>query len=188
MWVSAFLLYYYGPIPWNPPTESLWIVFLTGAVCFLLSALFSIFVLNARAHTPVGWWVIRPKLLPGYYPTLAMHLVGFVGIGTYVSDFGRSMGDLNSFQQAFVYQSYLIRMEAENTTSYGFQVSYFGWVAIGLSLLYKSPSVWKKRILILFSLIQLVANTVFIDRTRPTWIIFTAVVLFVITSHRLNFR
>lgn len=188
MWVTAFLLYYYGPIPWNRPTESLWVVFLTVAFAFLFSTLFSIFILNRPAHTPPGWWIVRNSTTTGFYFILALHIVGFVGVAIYVSDFGRSMGNITQFQQALVYQSYLIRMEAESTTSYGFQVSYFGWIAVGFSLLYQSPVLWKKRVLVVVAMTQLAANMVFIDRTRPTWIIFTSIVLLVITSRRLTMK
>jgi len=188
MWVAAYLIYYYGPIPWNRPTASLWIVFFTVAFCFLFSTLFSLYFLNRPAHTPPGWWLVRNSRTTGFYFVMALHAVGFVGVGTYISDFGRSMGDIAQFQQAFVYQSYLIRQEAEGTTSYGFQISYIGWIAIGFSLLYQSPVLWKKRVLIVLSLIQLGSNLAFIDRTRPTWIVFTSIMLLVITSRTLSLK
>jgi oligosaccharide repeat unit polymerase len=186
VWVLAFLLYYNGPIPWNRPTANLWIIFIIGTVCFLSSALFSAFVLNTKAFTPAGWWIVRSARQPSLYFILALHLAGLLGVGKYIADFGRSMGDIALFQEALIYQSHLIRMEAESATSYGFQLSYFGWVAIGLSILYKSPYAWKKRAVMVLSLIQLCTNMVFIDRTRPSWIIFVGIVLIIITSYRLS--
>ena len=186
MWIAGFLVYYYGPIPWNRPTGNFWVVYISVAFCFLLSSLFSIGILNRTAHSPSGWWVIRNSRTTSFYSIIILHLVGFAGVAKYVVDFGRSMGDIRMFQHAFVYESYLIRMEAETTTSYGFQISYIGWIAVGFSLLYKSPQAWKKRVVLLASLLQFSINIVFIDRTRPTWIIFTGLILLVITSRSLT--
>jgi oligosaccharide repeat unit polymerase len=185
-WVLGFLTYYYGPIPWNRPTPDLWVVFSVVTICFLLSLLVSISILNRPDYSPRGWWVVQNDRRVGFYLIAVLHLIGLTGIAKYIVDFGRSMGDIFQFKQAFLYESYLIRREAEATSSYGFQISYFGWIAIGLSLLYKSSNVWKSRTLLLLSLLQLVANVSFIDRTRPTWIIFTGLLLVVLTSRSLT--
>jgi oligosaccharide repeat unit polymerase len=107
---------------------------------------------------------------------LALHLIGLFGICKYVLDFSREFGGLYGFFFALISESHTIRWEAETARSIGTQISYFGWLAIGITIYYitkKRISNWWWPIAIL----QFAGNLMFIDRTRPFTIMFTSMLL-----------
>jgi oligosaccharide repeat unit polymerase len=93
------------------------------------------------------------------------------------------MGGYTIFIVNIMGSPYQIRWEAEITRSIGTQISYIGWIAIALTMLWihqKKITRWWM-IPVLF---QFTGNLFFIDRTRPIWILFTTIlILFSIAQH-----
>ena len=107
---------------------------------------------------------------------MVLHGLGFLGIALYIRDFANALGGIANFGNALLTASYLIRWEGQATTSLGTQLNYFGWIAIALTWFeYRRGRIG--RVWLVVAAVHFAANLVYIDRTRPIWIVFTAAVL-----------
>jgi hypothetical protein len=99
-----------------------------------------------------------------------LHVVGLAGVLLYCWELIKLAGSLELFILALFTDSSLIRQGLSEISSPGIQLSYLGWMAIALSLVYFVRYRWSW-ILALLSALQFAANLTFIDRTRPIWIV-----------------
>lgn len=104
-----------------------------------------------------------------------LHVIGFFGLGIYLAQILIELGGLVALIDALFEESYLIR-NAE-IDQVGIYFSYFGWIAISLTVLR-----WKlhRRLTVelqLALLLQIGGNLLFIDRTRPIWLGLTSVLI-----------
>jgi len=113
------------------------------------------------------------------------HTAGFIGIGIYVYTVASTLGGLNKLLQLLQGQgnSYLIREENTLRDYPGLELTYLGWLAIWLTIISRSQRgiswVW-----VFVSLVQFAGNLLFVDRTRPSWIIFVGAMLLILYSNR----
>lgn len=168
-WTLAFFSYIFGPILWHPIAVETIMILATFYVLFLASA-------GILSH------FYRLHLLTPDIPLCAnsfvrviivLHGIGFLGLAMYVSDFSRELGGLEAFFLVLLSNSLGIRELSGNMTSLGTQVGYVGWVAIWLSV-YALRKVNFSPMLFTLSLIQFCGNLLYVDRTKPIWIIFVA--------------
>ncbi|WP_156884774.1 hypothetical protein [Pandoraea thiooxydans] len=156
-------------VPIDELSANFLILYIFVLLVFFLSAL-----AHHRSYSRVVW--ARRKPVSIKIRTLWMlHFIGFLGLYRYVSDFSADIGGIGNFFNAFLYNSSAIRALAVDHTSIGFQLSYFGWIAIVLTVLadrVEGENGGVPVLLWLASLIQFIGNFLFIDRTRPIWIIF----------------
>lgn len=127
---------------------------------------------------------VRPGLA---IALLALHSAGFIGLMLYVIKFSKNLGGLSGFVFALFSQAYAIRWETETSASVGTQLSYFGWIAISLTVYFvvrrKLPKSW-----LLLAFMQFLGNLLYIDRTRPLWIIFTSLLIILPAARELNMK
>ncbi len=185
MWGAALALYGARLLEWERNGAYAMVLFL------LVEALF---VLSVCLHSPIyeHWFSaersisaiqLRASLQKSLI--LLLHGIGFIGLAKYVIDFSEGFGGIEGFIIALLSQSYLIRAAAEDTFSIGTQLSYFGWIAIALTVL----QVTQKRISrwwLTIGLLQFCGNLMFIDRTRPIWILFTSFLMVLLGLPKLN--
>ncbi len=110
-------------------------------------------------------------------------LIGLYGLYLYVTDFSVLFGGVSQFFENFISDSASIRIAQIETTSNGFQLSYFSWIVAALIMI----EISLKRISyihFIWVFLILVANSFFIDRTRPVWIILFLVLLFLFVRYR----
>jgi oligosaccharide repeat unit polymerase len=118
---------------------------------------------------------------------LILHGAGFLGLIKYVADFSANLGGIYGFLFALASEAESIRREAESSSSTGTQLSYAGWVAIGLTVYFissKKVSRWWWFPVLL----QFAGNLMFIDRTRPFTILFTSLLMVLPATGRPNLR
>ncbi len=186
-WGFWLVLYHARLISWEPSHPQAVALFWTVESCYLGSLLL---------FTPLMWrWVVAPAA-PERAETagqegidrrlllMVCHLVGFVGVATVVIDLAPHFGGLSGFLHRLASDPMGIKFQGQETASVGTQISYFGWVAIALSVFEHTRTPLSKPWIGL-AFLQLLGNLVFIDRTRPMWIIFTAV-LMVLPTARLR--
>ena len=185
-WGGALLLYKVHLLEWEVSNPYAMAIFVIAEGAFIVSAI-NFSPLYRR------WLLGRAKRVnragrPAFLKTgiSLLHLIGFIGLGKYVVDFSRNFGGINGFFLALVNQSYMIRWATEDTSSVGTQISYFGWIAISLTVL----EVVRKRISrwwLLIAFVQFLGNLMYIDRTRPIWILFTALVSLLPNVEKFSF-
>jgi hypothetical protein len=107
---------------------------------------------------------------------LPLHILGAYGIWSYVSALVGLFGSWAAVGVAFLTESYQLRWASEDIRSVGTQLSYFGWLAIWLTVL-RARRDRLSLLLWAFVAIQFALNLVYIDRTRPTWILLVAMLL-----------
>jgi oligosaccharide repeat unit polymerase len=118
---------------------------------------------------------------------LLLHAVGFTGIAIYVYDFSLNMWGLSGFLFALQNEAAAIRMESLLTTSLGWQVTYFGWIATALTVYHyvckRISGYW-----LVLAAMQYLGNFLFIDRTRPFWILLTSILLILPAARDLQLK
>lgn len=176
-WVTTYLIYVSNFLSWEPAASEVHFLFALQIALFFVSTLiFSKYfsALKPTAHS------LSMVIVPSVWFVLLLHAIGFVGIAKFVIDFSPSLPD--GFVGSLLSDSSQIRALGAEMTSIGTQLSYFGWLAVGISMCYKKTNWW----LIAVSLLQFLSNFVFIDRTRPVWILFTAFLCFVWARNNIN--
>ena len=168
-WIGAFALFEYRHVPWYETTIELYLAFLVQALFFLLSIL----VHYASARQLIRQCVnFDGSLTRTVFKLYFLHLIGIFGVSLYVWDFSSGFGGVSGFFATYFSEAFRIRQFAEQQSSVGVQLSYFGWVAIVLSpIVFRHADIRKRSYLIATSTVQYAANFLFIDRTRPIWIL-----------------
>lgn len=170
-WLVWFSLYITRLLEWNEATAEMVVISIGVIVCFAASAILSVSLPSRQTG----------KTIPsGLILIYALHVIGFVGLGVYIVTFSQALGGFDRFKMALVSESYRIRWEAESTESIGTQISYAGWLAIGLTAVHFATAKKRSRWLVAVAVLQFAGNFIFIDRTRPLWLLFTAVLSFTI--------
>jgi len=99
-------------------------------------------------------------------------VIGLAGLGLYILDFSANFGGVYQFFYIFLANPLEIRAAAADSTSFGFQISYFSWLSVFYCVLLLATgygrSVGWKIFLVLLGLFEFALNLLFIDRTRPT--------------------
>jgi len=146
------------------------IVYLYVVACFLLSnALMSRFFLAIDLEN-FGKQVRVDRLDSTLF--LVSTLIGLAGLGLYILDFSANFGGVAAFFYTFLTDPLAIRAAAADSTSLGFQISYFSWLSAFYCVIllvtgYGLGWHWKL-LLVLLGLGEFFLNLLFVDRTRPT--------------------
>jgi hypothetical protein len=187
-WMVWLALYSARLVAWYPSNPVATIAFIGVAACFLGSMIIfrrpyrDLAARQLRSHP-----TRKPLAMPARATLLALHGIGLLGVALYVRDMARALGGWQQFFASLLYASQLIRLTLEETTSFGVQLSYVGWVAVGLSVCFvrrRQVSSW----FLVFSIVQGAANILFMDRTRPIWIGFTTALVALSVSESFSAR
>ncbi len=118
---------------------------------------------------------------------LALHVIGFLGLSKYLMDIASYFGGFNYVLFSLLHEAANIRGDIDLPTSLGTQLSYFGWLAIAFTIFgiaNKKLSIWW----LLLVAFQFLGNLIYIDRTRPIWIMFSALLMIFPSTAHLNLR
>lgn len=176
-WAATYLIYISDLLPWEPAAPEVHLIFILQMALFFAATLLFSKYFAVEKQTGRSLWSIR---IPSVWVVVCLHAIGFAGIAKFALDFSPSLPD--GFVGSLLGDSSQIRALGAEMTSVGTQLSYFGWLAIGISVCYRKINWW----LISISLLQLFSNFVFIDRTRPVWILFTVFLCLVWTRKDLD--
>lgn len=124
-------------------------------------------------------------VFPGKMLLIVLHGLGLLGLMKYLIDIANYFGGINYVLFALMNEAASIRGDVDLPTSMGTQLTYFGWIAIGFTIFgitNKRLSKWW----IFLVVMQFVGNLVYIDRTRPIWIMFTALLMILPATERLD--
>lgn len=114
-------------------------------------------------------------------------IIGLLGVVKYVLDYSKFLGAFGVFYSIFMEDTGQLRTLAENVESVGTQISYFSWLAAFiLTIDIAAKNISKKYLFLVFFIILI--NSIFLDRTRPIWIIFTCALCYFITTYKLYSR
>ncbi len=184
-WCLALVLYELRVLPWEPTSLELYLVCAVQIFAFALSARIHISqAVKLRVDSAKHRYRGSAALL------LALHALGFIGIAVYVRDFAVEFGGIAEFVATFFSEALAIRALAAEQSSIGVQVSYFGWIAITATpFAINAGGPWVRRVLVLAASVQFLGNLLFIDRTRPIWLLFMlAMSILLINANRLSNR
>jgi oligosaccharide repeat unit polymerase len=118
---------------------------------------------------------------------IMFHVLGFVGLAFYILDFSENMGGISGFLFALQSEAHTIRWEAVETITIGTQLSYFGWIAIALTV-YHFACKRISRYWVAIAVMQFLGNFLFIDRTRPLWILLTSIFMILPVVRKLQVK
>ena len=189
-WIIAFTLYWLRVLDWNATSTASLVVFITVAICFPCSTLFFLphyrrmaFLTSDEAQNS-GQPRARGRGMPLWL--LLLHVLGLVGIAIYVRDMAQVFGGLGNFFSVLLSASNLIRTELAHFYSVGTQISYCGWMAAAITAHRCFHGKLGKGWLALV-LVQILVNALWIDRTRPTTIVFLCYAMYLLSRQRITF-
>jgi len=182
-WIAWFFAYETRLIPWEPTSAEGYVACLATIVAFVVSA-----TLHARSYVglPEASATASERGVPPSFLAV-LHLVGVLGLAIYLRDYAAAVGGIGVFFALLAGASDTLRGSAGNITSPGIQISYIGWLAVGLTT-YEVACGRRSRWWHGVSLLQAVGNLLFIDRTRPFSILFTAALLWIVGRPGLSPR
>ena len=174
----TYIIFILNVIEYNP------ISYLTHII--ILLSIFSFFV------STIVFYKLNKIFLTNYSVTkiilnkiilIILYSISFIGVYLYLKEFFSYYGGyLNYFLVLFSDSSSELRSNGQIASeSIGIQLTYFGWIAIAISFFQiincKTSKLWWIPLILTF-----LCNLLFIDRTRPMWIL---LVLFYILLFRL---
>ncbi len=181
----TYLLYLSGIIGWEQPPEELhfWCVstILIAAISFLIFHK----NINKEINAAEKKQEVNQPYLSGkiqWILLFSMLLLGALGIVKYVLDYSKFVGAFGILVSIFTEDTGQLRTMADNVESWGTQLSYFTWIAAFIIAMDMGSKKLSYRWGFLLFLIVLL-NSIFLDRTRPVWIIFTCVLCFFMTRY-----
>jgi oligosaccharide repeat unit polymerase len=151
---------------------------LFGVSTVLFAPLYERYRLNVQSNRP-------RNIGRNHASIIVLHVLGYLGLVLYLSDVARIVGGWRELALALALESHVVRLASY--TSVGIQLTYFGWLAIGITA-YRYRAVPIPRSLLFMALIQFAGNLTFVDRTRPVWIIATAALVFLASRPNWSFR
>ncbi|MCA3025098.1 MAG: oligosaccharide repeat unit polymerase [Rhodocyclaceae bacterium] len=116
----------------------------------------------------------------------ALHILGFIGLYLHFSQVVTSLSSMGGLVAALLGDSQLIRKTDVDPS--GIHVSYFGWLAIPLTVLAWRIDRRGMALLLVAAALQFLANMMFIDRTRPTWLILATLIIWLPFAKELPLR
>lgn len=185
----AYFFYIIDIISWEqPPLELHYWCIITILCAFLSTATHAkrySKVINSQSFSNSIKASFQSGILTKSF-VIACMLIGVIGIVKYILDYSNYLGTFGIFYSVFLEDTGQLRSLAENVDSSGTQLSYFSWIAafiitaqIGGKQLGKK---WWWLVVIIILL-----NSIFLDRTRPFWLIFTcALIFFIVTFNQYS--
>lgn len=181
-WLVTLFLYSERWLDWHPSGEAAWPIFIGVIACFAVSA-FTFHGPYGRALDGVVDSTTATAALPRRErpwhiadATLwSFHLVGLAGLGLYLREILDIFGGFGGLLSTLVAESHLIR--GAETSLLWIYLSYFGWMAIPLTIVRWRSDGRPPWPLLAAALLQLAGNMLYIDRTRPVWLIFVSVLV-----------
>lgn len=181
-WSVTLLLYRMRLIDWYPSNDAVLPIFAGVLLAFAASA---IAFRGAYADTldriglqvaEIAWRPVGER--PWHIPDAALwvlHLIGFAGLGLYLREILEIFDGFAGLVGTLFSDSHLIRQA--DTELVGIYLSYFGWMAIPLTAMRWKIDGRPPKLLVAAAVLQVVGNLLYIDRTRPIWIMFVSVLV-----------
>lgn len=189
---ACLVLYLCRFIPYNKVSSTTLIILVGYEFACIFSTFFVATILqkywfkkNASGNHTDNYPFSEKKDL---YLTLLFHILGISGMAIYIADRSSALGGVIPFFYVLMESSYEIRWLADESNSLGTQISYFGWIGIGSSIYYIMCAKKSIKLLASLSILQLLLNLLYIDRTRPLWIIFTSLLTIISFQKKISVR
>lgn len=182
MWTFTLSLYGMRLIDWDASSTAAVQIFLAVLLCFAASAGF-FYKPYARALQRIQSRVATLDSLPherrpwhqSDMTLWALHLTGFFGLGLYLREIMGIFGGFLGLVAVLTADSHLVRQAEIDLV--GIYFSYFGWMAVPLTMLRWRIDGKPPRLLLAAVALQFAGNLLFIDRTRPVWLVFVSVLV-----------
>jgi hypothetical protein len=118
---------------------------------------------------------------------IGINIIGLLVVVKYILDYSNYLGQFGIFITLFTEHTGQLRTLSENVESSGTQISYFSWIAAFILTTQISSKKISKWWILWLALIVLL-NSIFLDRTRPVWIIFTCALCYFLVRYNLYSR
>ena len=169
-WLFSIALVLISPIPLDTINLLTITVIAYTAIVFFISI--SINLPFAKRCTVEGQIYFRKA---DYTLTFATTVLGVLGLGLFATEISSLLGGFGALRGVFSSGDFLsIRAISNNAETFGFQLSYFSWLSIfAFAIMLKNRLISPKYYIpiIFLLLLQFSLNLLFIDRTRPIWIV-----------------
>lgn len=192
-WGVCLALYSVRLLEWFPSIDAGVGIFLLTVISFLAATLLYMpaygRVLDgdawAKGDPPENRWRHAAAALPDKVLAL-LHGLGLLGLFLYLREISAIFGGLDQLIDVLASESYLIRQSEVDLI--GIYISYFGWIAIPLTMLKWRATSRLPWWLFIAVLLQFSGNLLFIDRTRPIWLAFVSLLIIFPLIPRFQFH
>jgi len=118
---------------------------------------------------------------------LFLHTIGFLGLIQWLRHIIGYFGGFDQVLFAFLSSADTIRSNSDLPTTVGIQLTYFGWIAVALTVYAVVRKQISKKWLLL-ALLQLAGNFLYIGRTQPIWVMFTSFLMVLAAFENIDFK
>lgn len=180
-----YILYRVNFLNFYTPSATSQIIFTLVIACFGLSTL-----INRKRYNKLNFSGDKILIIPNKLKFIlyVFYFIGYLGFIKYLFDMISALGGVVKFFLILQSESNLIRNTIEDIASGSIQMTYFGWFAMWLTFylirIKKLSPKWYYHIVITFIL-----NLLFIDRTRPVWLLVVLLLIMLVTLNvkKINF-
>lgn len=187
MWGIGYFIYKCRFIEWHYTKPEVDIIFFLALLSFLYATLlyfnkYKAIVTNIKSNLKFE----RQPVLFYYF----CHAIGFYAAYKFIKDFSVGFGGFENFLVAMFLenQGYMIRELYEDINTSATQISYFGWIAVCITpYMIKTKSIGKFTGILLM-ILQFFPNLLYVDRTRPVWLIFCTFISYFPLNNNLSLK
>jgi oligosaccharide repeat unit polymerase len=180
----TYTIFILNVIEYNPISFQTHFIVILSILSFFTSS-FLTYILNKKFFK--NYTISNVKINRGLL--ISLYAVSFFGVFMYLKEYFSFYGGyINYFLILFSDNSSELRANSLIASeSIGIQFTYFGWIAIGLNVIQilnkKLSKIWYILIILTF-----ICNLLFIDRTRPMWILLIILyLLFCLNIKKIKF-
>ena len=177
-WTSTSILYIAGPIAWQNPGTTGYLILCTMGLAFATSLL-----IHSPLYKKVIYSPIRRVPSLGTAPLIGLHMLGFLGPILFVYDIESTSQLSSSFIQTLLQDPLSIRKINLEGIERGMYLGYIGWLASLLTGARIANELPNRKFLLLLVVLQTLANLVFLSKVRPL-----AIVILTIFGYLLAIR
>jgi hypothetical protein len=177
MWGFTYAIYEMRLMGWFPGQPESRLVLIAVLVCFALSALVWLPAYRREARTI---YAMSPAEHAAWQAPVwilwILHAVGLAGFALYLREMTNLFGGLEGLASVLVSEeSYLVRLAEFDLM--GVYLGYFGWIAIPLTILRWKAGGRVSWLMWAATVAGFTGNFLYLERTRPVWIGFMAILL-----------
>jgi oligosaccharide repeat unit polymerase len=186
----AYTLYLTNVIAWEtPPIELHFWCIITSLSAFMSMKINGKKFQHAINEIQLQQEIKKPFLTSNINKILFLSftVIGILGILKYIMDYSSLLGAFSILTAFFVEDTGKLRTFAENVESIGTQLSYFSWFsAFIITVECANKHISRKWLYAVSGIILL--NCLFLDRTRPVWLIFVCMLIYFFITYETHAR
>jgi oligosaccharide repeat unit polymerase len=185
----GFILYLFHFFNYNDLAIETLLVFILCIIIFILSTIINLHLYEkVTTENNIAKLSYQYKGYAHLFIIAFLYIIGWFGVVLYMKEYVDYLGGIEVYLLFLFEDPLVIRGVADKITPFGIQLTYLAWIASAVTIL-EIKIKGKSRFYYLPILFTILLNLLFVDRTRPTWMIYTFILpLFLYNFNRISLK